>query len=188
MEHHGPNALDRSLSCLAKAPVECNLLACFRLGEVKDPAGDRQSRHLLETQRLSAKLDCGVAGVNRPARLVLDGHDRCRLASRVGEMELHDVALADQAQPLAPNRQGPFDPDTLLSPGKWLVGPLVRDRAADGEDVLVPNVLEVDQPTLARTVAPVLKSANLDENCFGYPMSRIRVTPVGKLASSTWMS
>lgn len=169
---------------VAKSPVEYDLLAGLRLGEVQDTLWHRDSDHLFKTQSLGAKLNGGVVGVSRSTRLVFDGHDRRGSLSRVGELELYDVALADQAEALAPYGQGAFDADSLLGSGQRLVGPLVRRCATNGEDVLIPDALEVDQTTLARTVAPVLESADRDEKLLGYPMSRIKVTPLGKSASS----
>jgi hypothetical protein len=76
---------------------------------------------------------------------------------------LDDIGLADQPEPVGPERQPANDANTVLGAGGVAVGPLVGAVAAQGEDVLVVGLLEVDQRALPGAVAPVLEGGDEDE-------------------------
>ncbi len=92
------------------------------------------------------------------ARAVLVFH---RIRRAVG-LELDHVGLADQAQRIVPQRQRPLDPQ----PGAHLDAGLV-DRAVyclptQRVQVVVERLLQMNEPTLARAVGPVLQGRKGD--------------------------
>jgi len=138
-----------------------------------------------------------------PARpvLVLDGE-------RGAVVELDHVGLADEAEPVGPQGQGPLNADTPVPLAVGAVDGLVDGAAAERVEVLVPGLVQVDQAALARAVAPVLQRRDdnplqgfvregLDvrftvRRCtlaahghWAQPTRRVKVTPAGKSASST---
>jgi hypothetical protein len=162
---HSPRKLLRPCP---ECVVESHLAPAPWLTIEKRPGLDDHPEHLLQTQRLSAKLDL-IAGIGlRPTPFVLDRkrppqscaarqlHTSLRI--RFGLMKLYNVSLAGQTQstgleadPTSNNYAGP-----RLSGA--VVDSLMKDPPLGGEPILFPLPLDVDQRPLAFAEDQVLET------------------------------
>jgi len=72
-------------------------------------------------------------------------------------VELHHIGFAEQPQTVVPQGQRVFNPDPFGGFYAGLVHPLVYCLPAQGVDVVVKRLLQVDQRALARAIGPVLQ-------------------------------
>ena len=124
------------------------------------------ARHCLQTHRLRGELNiitrCDVGRLVTAAVLVF--HRVRRATGR----ELDHIGLAHQAQSVMPQRQGPLDPQTLGGFHAGLVHLGMHRLAAQGVDIVVKHLLQVNQAALARAVVPVLQGRQRDLFKLGY--------------------
>ena len=81
---------------------------------------------------------------------------------RAIRMELHQIGLADEPQPVGPEGQGAFHFHPRLHLVAGRVHQVVHGLPTRGVDVVHESLLQVDQPALARAVGPVLEGGEGD--------------------------
>ena len=72
-------------------------------------------------------------------------------------MDLHEIRLADQAEPLGPKRQGTLHLDPGLQFVARLIHQVMNGLTAGGVHILREGLLLVDQGALPGAVGPVLE-------------------------------
>lgn len=118
---------------------------------MKDRAGrHRVARHLFKADSLGGQLQIVVFGSSLGAMLVFD---------RGGDAVSHldDVALADQAEPIRPERHAPLNENALFNSSARFIDELMHGSAFERVEVLVPRMVEVDEAALPGAIAPVLQ-------------------------------
>jgi hypothetical protein len=85
----------------------------------------------------------------------------------VGE-KLDDIGFADQAEPVAPQRNGPRSAHTGPRFDARIIDAGVHRLPAQGVHVLGKSLFGVDQQTLARAIAPVLQGGEGKRVRIGY--------------------
>lgn len=114
------------------------------------------AEHVFQAQRLGGELDVVVNLLSFGT--VFEFHWKYR-AVRV---KFHQIRLADQAQPIRPERQRAFHfhPGLHLVTGR--IDQVMHSLAARGVDVVRERLFQMDQAALARTVGPVLERGERD--------------------------
>ena len=124
------------------------------------PLIDSLPRHCLQAHRLRGKLNVvtrgNVSGLVAAAMFVFHG---VRNATRP---ELDHIGLAHQSQFVMPERQRPLHPQALGGFHTRLIYLGVHRLTAQSVDVLVKNLLQMNQPALARAIVPVLQGRQRD--------------------------
>ncbi len=155
--------------------------AAFAVGMEDRPVRDRDAEHFLETERLGAELGVVVDPGASPAELEFDGQERLRLLEpRVGvagwcrragdELDLDDVALAIEAKPIGPDRQGAPEEHALGHFVTREVGVFVDDVPAFGVLVGLPPSFHHFQRRPPRAVKEVVEEAQRQRlSRFGEP-------------------
>jgi len=106
--------------------------------------------HLLQTERLSTKLQIVVPPLPAWATLILNG-------VRGIAAEFDYISPANQAEVFGPQRESTLDPHVISYFLGALVDTLVEHMSLHRVDVLLKNLLDVNQGALARAVAVMLQ-------------------------------
>lgn len=155
---------DGGLGELAKRVVEGNFQPPAGPAIEQSPGWNHTPKHFFEAQGLGTELDfVGVVGF-WPAALVLDGVWHFLAA---GRSELHDIRFSKEPQPEGSEREGPADTEVSRDLGFPAIGLFMQMPALDGERVLGPEPLDVDQRALSRAEQEVLQGADGKKIFFG---------------------
>ena len=127
----------------------------------KVAAGDCYAEHFFEAHRLGAELDLIGVVRFRLAALVFHRHHRAVF------MKFHDVALPGNPQLQRAHRHAAGDSHPGLRFVLSLVGLVVQHLALGGKFVFRPDLLQMDEDTLARAIQPMLERGNRQELVFG---------------------
>ncbi len=112
------------------------------------------TRHLLEAQRLRCNLQV-VVSLPTPRSVFVLHRER----TPVGR-EFHEVGLADEAEPVTPERHASFDTNRTVPFRSGFIHQTVDRPSAGGIQILRERLLDVNQRALARAIAPVLQGRN----------------------------
>ena len=185
----GDQTLEPGRGLLGQAPelrVERHVEAVPGLA-IEESAGRYGRRqHLLQTKSLGAELHLVSPVTLRPAAFVLDWKGPpCALADPV---KLDDVGLAGEPVAEATERKRPGDPEIAAGFLNTAVRLLMKMPAFDGQRILYPHLLQMDQRALPLAKQQVLESGKREEVVFGehwsHRISR-RLTPTGKRSRAT---
>src|SRR6185295_6917681 len=174
--HEAMQPVRRGLGELAEDGIESHLLP--PAGLAIEQGTDRYgcTEHFFQTERLRAKLDFVRPMSLRLSTLVLDrqrppstGMSGKSSPGLVGgqTMKLHHVGLAGEAQPQASQRNSPGEVNVAAGLPLPRVDTLVQVPALDGERVLHPDLLEMNQRTLPLAKQQVLQGREREEVAFG---------------------
>ena len=152
-------------SLRAEGGIEGDFVAALG-GAVEDRAsGNRPADHLLETERLGAKLDGVGRLVLGATALVFDGE---RLPGVVGlAVELDDVGHAMEAECGGLQRQGSRDAQVAAGLAAGFMGLVMKHATLGGEAVLGPLALDVDERALPRAEREVLQGGERKRGIVG---------------------
>lgn len=186
---------------LSKFGGEGNFAATAGAVVVDGSACDGLPKHFFEAEGLSAELEVVVAFLAAGSVLVFNGDD-CTVG-----VEFDGVGASGEAEGFRPEGESAFDADFAVHLERGFIHALVDLLTAQGEDVFVVDLLDVDEGALAGAVGVVFDGGNHDvvvwEGVHGFttfpaerqfcpsacvqlcysPTSFVRVTPSGKSRS-----
>ena len=116
--------------------------------------GDAQ--HFFEAHRLRRELNIIVNFLALAAMFELDGK------YRAARMKLHHIGLANQAEPVRPQRQRAFNLDPGLDFVTGRIDQPMHRLPTGRVNVIVEYLLDMNQRALARTVCVMLERGNGD--------------------------
>jgi hypothetical protein len=161
--------------------VEVHFEAAAGLAVEERAPGHGLAEHFFQAQGLSAELDLVRTVGFGAAALVFDGIGEPGAGVFFGAVELDDVRLSREAEPEAAQRQAADDPEVPSGFGLSAVRPLVEMGTLDGQRVVHPDPLEVDESALALTEEQVLEGGEREEVVFGkhFQLTSRSFTPAG---------
>ncbi len=124
---------------------------------INRPVANHLAGHLLQTQRLGGELNLIMQLGPLEAVLVLH-----RINPPIG-VKLHHIALANQPQTIRPHRQRPLRAHALEGFHPGFIHPLMGRIPAHGMHIVRKRLLQMNQRTLTRAIAPVLEGGQHDE-------------------------
>lgn len=148
---HETNGFNDGPGFLAERGVEFDGPASVSGDRVDSTRCDIELEHLFQAKGLGAKLQVVVAAHAAGSMFIFHRDD-----GAIG-VEFDNIGPALQPESIGPKRQAALNANALLQGSEGFIGSLVSMAATEGKDILIENLLDVNEGTLAWTVGEMFQ-------------------------------